>query len=58
MGAAAPQARGAPSLANCGLISGAIATNDSIFADGITGGGVNNIRAGGDMGIFGLQVER
>jgi len=44
-------------LANCGLIMNSIATNDPVFADGITGGGVNNIHANNaleGLGIFGL----
>ena len=41
-------------LANCGLIAGSIPTNDPIFADGITGGGVNSIHANlENLGIFG-----
>ena len=56
--AARPQS-GQVDLANCGLITGAIPTSDPIFADGITGGGVNNVHGRDiDLGIFGLQVER
>lgn len=45
-------------LANCGLIANSIPTNDPIFADGISGGGVNNVHQKFDLGIFGAQVER
>ena len=53
------QHRAVPDLANCGLITGAIPTNDPIFSDGFTGAGVNRVRVNlDDLGIFGTQVER